>query len=183
MESKILKSAIESLLFVSGEPLKIAKIAKICDIPRREIDTAVEALIAEYSGDRGLRIVRKGEILQMTTASENFPFVNRLVSGEMSSDLSKSALQTLAIIAYRGTVTRLQIEAVRGVNCSYTLRGLLVRGLVERKESPGVRGYSYEISMDFLRYMGLQNINELPNWAELSKNETVESALNQAKVE
>jgi len=178
MEKDKLKSAIESLLFVSGEPIGAQKLAKICGISKNEVGAAIRELEGEYQGNRGLRIVSKGESYQLATSPENASHVNQLVSGELNADLSRPAIETISIVAYRGPITRAQIEAVRGVNCSYVLRSLLVRGLVERRETADIRGYLYEISFEFLRNLGVRNVKDLPDWENLSKNEKVSELLN-----
>ncbi len=182
MELEKLKSVIESLLFISGEPIGAQKLAKISGIPKNEVEAAVAELEKEYQGNRGLRIIRKDDFFQMATSPENAQYTNQLISGELNAELSKSALETIAIVAYRGPITRVQIEAIRGVNCTYALRSLLMRGLVERKETPDIRGYLYEISFEFLKHMGLQSAKELPDWENLSKNEKVEELLNLGQV-
>lgn len=178
MNAQNLKSAIESLLFVSGEPVKIAKLAKLCNAPKNEIAAEIEKLNEEYKqGNRGFAVVQKEDIVQLATNPENSEIVSQLVSGELDADLSRAALEVLSIVAYRGPATRAQIEAIRGVNCSYVLRSLLLRGLVERKDAADIRGYLYEISFDFLKTLGISNAKDLPDWEELSKNEKVEELL------
>jgi segregation and condensation protein B len=179
MEKEKLKSVLESLLFVSGEPVKLAKLAKICQVGKKEIEEALAEIDSVCQEQiRGLRIIKKDDSVQLGTAPENTDFVGQLVSGEMSADLSKSAQETLSIVAYRGPITRVQVEAIRGVNCSYVLRSLLVRGLVERKETSDIRGFLYEISFEFLKILGIQDVKNLPDWEALSKNEKIEEFLN-----
>lgn len=178
MDSQKIKSVLESLLFISGEPMKIGKIAKICNVSKDEIAAAVEKLNEDYQKEeRGLAIIQKAEAVQLATNPKNSEFVSQLVSGEIGSELTRAALEVLSIVAYRGPITRTQIEAIRGVNCSYVLRSLLIRGLVERKETPDIRGYLYEISFDFLKSLGIKSVQELPDWENLSKNEKVEELL------
>jgi len=178
MEPQQLKSTIESLLFVSGEPMKLAKIAKICEVSKDDISQEVEALNANYkNSESGFCIIRKDDSVQLATNPANSQVVSRLVSGELQSDLSRSALEVLAIVAYRGPITRVQIDTVRGVNCSYVLRGLMVKGLIERKETADIRGYLYEISFDFLKSLGIASVQKLPDWENISKNEKVEELL------
>src|SRR3989339_1732984 len=173
MDTQKLKSVIESLLFASGEPMKAQKLAKICGIPKNEVETSLQELEKDYQGNRGLRILSKEDSYQLASNPENAQFVNQLVSGELNAELSKSSIETLSIVAYRGPITRIQIEAIRGVNSSYVLRSLLMRGLVERKETSDIRGYIYEISFDFLKHLGIQKSSELPDWEAHSKNEKV----------
>ncbi|MDD3486763.1 MAG: SMC-Scp complex subunit ScpB [Candidatus Moranbacteria bacterium] len=178
MDEKKLESILESLLFVSGEPLKIAKLAKFCGVSGNEVGLRLKNLNEDYQKNgRGLAIIQKEDSVQMTTSAQNAEFVSKLVSGEVSSDLSRSALEVLAIIAYRGPMTRGQIETVRGVNCSYVLRTLLIKGLIERKEGSDIRGYLYETSFEFLKNIGLSNVKELPDWENLSKEEKIEEIL------
>lgn len=178
MEKSKLKSTIESLLFVSGEPIKIGRLAKIAGVGKNEVEESLDLINRDY-GERnsGLRIVKKDDSVQLGTNPENAESVSQLVTGEMNSELSKSALETLAIVAYRGPITRVHIEAIRGVNCSYVLRSLLVRGLVERLETADTRGYLYRVSFDFLKTMGIQEAGELPEWENLSKNDKLEELL------
>ncbi len=175
-----LKSVLESLLFVSGEPLKLAKIAKICNVSKNEVAGEIEALNDDYkNSERGFAIIRKDDCAQLATNPENSQAVSQLVSGELGSELSKSALEVLSIVAYRGPITRVQIEIIRGVNCSYVLRTLLIKGLIERKEAADIRGFLYEISFDFLKSLGLTSAGDLPDWEELSKNEKVKELLSE----
>ena len=159
MDTQKIKSILESLLFISGEPIGAQKLAKICGIPKNEVEKALAELEEEYQENRGLRILSRGGSYQLASNPENSQFVNQLVSGELNADLSKSATETLSIVAYQGPITRVQIEAVRGVNSSYVLRSLLIRGLVERKETSDIRGYLYEVSFDFLKYIGIQKVS------------------------
>lgn len=164
--------------------MKLAKIAKICEVSKDEVAKEIETLNADYkNAESGFCIIRKDDSVQLATNPENSEVVSRLVSGELQSDLSRSALEVLAIVAYRGPITRVQIDTIRGVNCSYVLRGLMVKGLVERKETADIRGYLYEISFDFLKSLGVSNIQELPDWESLSKNEKIEELLNGSEQE
>ncbi len=178
MELLKLKSVIESLLFISGEPIRASRLAKICNIPKNDIEAAILELERDYEQEkRGLMIISKEDSVQLATRPENQEFVNQLVSGELGAELSRSALETLSIVAYRGPISRVQIEAIRGVNCSYVLRSLLLRGLVERKEAADIRGYLYEISFNFLKNLGVGSVKDLPEWDKLSKNEKVAELL------
>jgi len=177
MDIQKLQSIIESLLFVSGEPLKISRLAKICAVSKNEAEAALAGLEEDYKTGRGLEIITKDELVQLATNSENAEFVSQLVSGELSAEPSKSALETLSIVAYKGPLTRLQIEAIRGVNCTYALRSLQLKGLIERKESVSARGYEYEISFEFLKCLGISKASDLPDWQELSNNDKVKQLL------
>lgn len=179
MEIEKLKSIIESLLFVSGEPVALAKLVKITGAKKPEVENALMALRGEYAaGQRGFAILQKEDEAQITTNPENASFVEQIIKSEIQEGLSRAALEVLSITAYRGPISRVEIEAIRGVNCSFVLRNLLMRGLIERVENPGMtRGYLYKISFDFLKKMGIESARELPDFEILSKDERIDSII------
>ena len=174
-----LMSQIESILFLSGEAVKISRIAKISGATKPEVENALLLLEGEYQAkNRGIVILRKEEEAQMATSPANAEILEQLVKSEIQENLSKASLEVLAIVAYRGPINRLEIEAIRGVNCSFTLRSLMMRGLLERIENPkDGRGYLYKISFDFLKKMGLERIEQLPDFEILSKDERIDSII------
>lgn len=182
-----LKSIIESLLFASGEPVKIVKIAKIAGAAEDEIKNAVVSLNEDYAKDRGLIVVRIKDTIQLATNPENALFVSELVKSEIQENLSQAALEVLSIVAYRGPISRAEIEAIRGVNCTFTLRALLIRGLLDRTENiKDNRSYLYNISLDFLKKLGMDSVEKLPDWETLSKKEDfvkIESVVEEKKLE
>lgn len=180
MEMDKLKSVIESLLFLSGEPIRIGKISKITKAGEPEIENALELLSKDYSGGRGMIIIRKEDSVQMASSPENSGFLDDLVKSEIQENLSKAALEVLSIVAYRGPISRMDIEAIRGVNCSFTLRSLLMRGLLERVDNPkDNRSFLYKISFDFLKKLGLERQEDLPDFEGLSKDGRIDAVLGQ----
>ncbi len=179
MDNIKLKSVIESILFVSGEPVKLTKIVDIVKEEESNVKKVIEELAKSYVEDnRGLMIIAKKDEVQMVSSGDNTEFVEKLVKNELEGSLSVSALEVLSIIAYRSPVSKAEIEAIRGVNCSYTLRNLTMRGLVERKNNPSdTRGYIYNISFDFLKKMGIDKVENLPKYDILSKDERVSSII------
>jgi segregation and condensation protein B len=96
----------------------------------------------------------------------------------MQEGLSKAALEVLSIIAYKGPISRAEIESIRGVNCSFTLRSLMMKGLLERIDNPkDGRGYLYKISFEFMKKLGIENIDKLPDYQELSQDPRIESVV------
>lgn len=163
MDQHQVRSLLESLLFVADEPVAVSQLAKVLEVEVKSIEEALERLRAEYS-QRGVRIQRKGERVQMVTAPEAAPHIERFLGLQLSGKLSTAALETLAIIAYQQPITRAQIEAVRGVNCDGVLRTLTSKGLIEeigRLEQAG-RPILYGTTFEFLQYFGLQDLAELP---------------------
>lgn len=166
-----LKSEIESILFIHGEPLAVSFIAKITERSETEVVSALEELEKEYS-TRGIRLIKKDGEYQIGTAPENARIVEKAVKSEFSEELSKAALETLAIIAYKGPLTRAEIEHIRGVNSSFILRNLLMRGLVERIDNPkDARSFLYRLSFDSLKYLGLTKAEDLPDYGEFHNKE------------
>lgn len=160
-----LGAALESLLFVAEEPLEPAYVARVFGLDGDAIEAALQTLEAEYRVQRrGLRIQMRNRRYQVVTAPEAAGLIETFLNLDTSSKLSGPALETLAVVAYRQPVTRAQIEAVRGVDCSGVLRSLLQRGLVEevgRMDSPG-RPVLYGVSDLFMRHFGLTGLHELP---------------------
>lgn len=178
METNKLKSIVESLLFMSGEPIKVSRLAKIAGVSRSEVENAVRILQEEYNDGRGLNFFRKDDEVQMVTNPENSEYVSAMIKSEIQENLSKSALEVLSIIAYRGPITRIDIEAIRGINSTFTLRSLLMRGLVEREENPkDNRGYLYKISFEFMKKLGIDSPEKLPDWENLSKDSRIDNII------
>ena len=168
-------SALESLLFIQGEPLSVNQLVSVLEISEEEVMRGLEGLIKKYNTpESGLSLVRKDDMVQLVTRSENAVYVEKFTKSTMQESLSKAALEVLAVIAYRGPIARAEIEAVRGVNCSITLRNLLMRSLIDRKENEAdARGYLYTISFQFLKSLGLQSISELPDYEVLMHDERI----------
>jgi segregation and condensation protein B len=164
-----MKSILESILFSIGEPISIEKLVKTLSKNQGLIKKAIDELVEDYEKEnRGLRIIKKGEKIQLVSSPENSQYIEKLIKDELQEDLTPASLEALAIVAYRGPITRSEIEEIRGVNCSYILRNLLIRGLIERKGLlEDARAYIYEISFDFLKKLGLSSIEELPEYKKL----------------
>jgi segregation and condensation protein B len=157
------ESLLESLLFVADAPVAVSQLARVLEVEVKCIEEALERLRVEYS-QRGLRVQRRGERVQVVTAPDAAPYIERFLGLQLSGKLSTAALETLAIIAYQQPVTRAQIEGVRGVNCDGVLRTLARKGLIEetgRLEQAG-RPILYGTTFEFLQYFGLQDLAELP---------------------
>lgn len=172
-----IKSIIESILFIAGEPVKISRIAKISKISKTETENALIILQNEYA-DRGLAIIKKEDMVEMATNPQNSEFVSELVKSEVQENLSQAALEVLSIVAYKGPIARADVEAIRGVNSSFTLRSLLMRGLLDRIDNPkDNRGYLYKISFDFMKHLGIDNIKKLPDWETFSQDSRIENII------
>jgi len=165
-----LPALVESLLFAAGRPVPISQLVEALDGPSRaEVLRALEHLTAVYErGGRGLRVVQVAGGWQLRTPAEHAPWVRRLLH-ERPPRLSRPTLETLAVVAYRQPCTRLEIEAVRGVDAEAVLTTLIERRLVRivgRKEAPG-RPLLYATTRDFLEVFGLPDLNALPPLRDL----------------
>ncbi len=162
---KTIKSAIESMMFIWGEPLAAKDIADIFNIEKKEAYECCRELMEEYEQEgRGIVIREVNKAFQFTTRSENLPYIQRLCTPVRRRRLSQSALETLAIVAYRQPVTKGEIEAVRGIRCDRVMEGLVRKGLVRevgRSDAVG-RPILYGTTDEFLMHFGFETIKELP---------------------
>ncbi len=179
-----LTSIIESLLFTSGNPIGFKKLSEILslygrspegrEISEKEVEQLLRDLASDYENNsRGFRLVFSDNKVQLVTAPESEEAVKKLIKSDFEEDLSQAALETLAIIAYKGPVSRAVIENLRGVNCSFILQNLAIRGLIEKKNNPeDGRSYVYKVTFDFLKHIGLSRIEDLPDFKNSSTSLT-----------
>ena len=174
-------AALESLLFVSDEAVEPAQLARALGLAPGEVEEGLQALDAAYrAGNRGLRLQTRNGRYQLVTAPEAANLIETFLNLDATSKLSAPALETLAVVAYRQPVTRAQIEAVRGVDCSGVLRSLLQRGLLEevgRLDAPG-RPVLYGVTDLFMHHFGLTALHELPP-LESSELDRIDEAIEQ----
>lgn len=165
MDTHELSHVIEAILFVAGEPVEISELRRALEITEEETDQAINALDSDYSFHRrGICLKRFGDHIQLSTRGEYAPYVERLLQPIQKQSLSQSAMETLAVVAYRQPVTKLEIEAVRGVKCDYSVQSLVNKGLIEpvgRKETLG-RPLLYGTTDAFLSHFGLTALSDLP---------------------
>ena len=170
-----LKARLEALLLVAPGPVAPGQLAAALELPVEEVEAGLAGLSADYR-ERGLRLQRHAGQVQLTTAPEMGPLVERFLGLEATTQLSRAALEALAIIAYQQPVTRPQVDAIRGVNSDGVLKSLLSKGLVQevgRGEGPG-RPILYSTTLEFLQYFGLGSVAELPPLAEDSSARSLE---------
>lgn len=165
-------SIIESLLFVSGEPLSLNTISEIIELNTLDTKEILHKMIEYYQvGNRGIKLIEIEKKYQLVTKEENSFFVEKLLKTNSSQSLSKAALETLSIVAYKQPVTRIDIDEIRGVKSDRALQTLLQHRLIKevgRLEVPG-RPILYSTTEDFLKHFGLESIKELPSLEELLK--------------
>lgn len=161
------KGILESLLFAAGdEGLSLKQIAAVLDVEELKANEIVAELQIEYEKDdnRGITIVQLAGVFQLATKKEHANYLKKLVESPGAGHLSQAALETLAIIAYKQPITRVEIEEIRGVKTERPLHTLTSRALIKevgRAEGTG-RAILYGTTKEFLDYFGLKNIKELP---------------------
>lgn len=170
-----LKSKVESLLFITSRPLATKKIAELLKVKPDEARLVLSELYQDYQVSvGGIKLLKTKDEWQFGTSPENSSVVSQFLQEELSGELTRPQLETLTIIAYRGPITKMEIEQIRGINCSLILRNLLIRGLVEGREEGKNKASTYQATMDFLRFLGLTSVVELPNYKRLRSNEVID---------
>ncbi len=171
-----LSKILEAILFVAGEPLQIAALANALEVTELEVSAAADELASDYDYNRrGICLKRFGTHIQLSTRADYAPQIEKLLQPIQKQSLSQAALETLAVVAYKQPVTRLDIEAVRGVKCDYSVQSLVNKGLIEevgRKEALG-RPILYGTTDAFLSHFGLASLEDLPQPPE-PENDTEE---------
>ncbi|MBU0693714.1 MAG: SMC-Scp complex subunit ScpB [Candidatus Omnitrophica bacterium] len=164
-----IKSIIESLLFINEKPVGKEELIQILEVDRKEIEAALEELIADYGArSSGICVVMVAGGYQMCSVSDNEPWVKKMYRQRGRQRFSLASLETLAIVAYKQPITRIEIEAIRGVNVDGVARYLLSLGLIKtggRKEVVG-RPFLYITTRKFLEYFGLNSLKDLPKLEE-----------------
>jgi len=173
-----LKSKIESLLFISAKPMTVGQLAGLLEAEKKEIIKSADELILDYKNNQsGVQIINDGSKYQMVSSPENAKIIQKFIEDETTGELSKPSLEALTIIAYRGPVSKIDLDRIRGVNCALILRNLLLRGLIEGKPDKKKNETYYTATFDFIRFLGLTSIKELPDYEKLHQDETIERIL------
>jgi segregation and condensation protein B len=153
---------IEAILFTASEPLSTAKLGKLTGTTTADVEAALANITGRLSG--GIRLAEAGGTYRLVTAPEAAAAVGQFLEDTSRQDLSRPALETLAIVAYKGPITKSAIESVRGVASEAMIRNLLARGLIVEaghSTEPG-RPLQYAVSHSFLQHFGLTDHTQLP---------------------
>lgn len=176
-----ISSAIEAILFAAGDSVPVARLSLVLGVDEKEINLRAKELQDKYSFEqRGMRILRLDDKLQMCSAPEFAPFITKTLEQRKPPMLSQAALETLAIVAYFQPVTRAYIDQVRGVDSAYTVGMLTERGLIEvcgRLDVPG-RPSLFRTTVVFLRTMGISALSQLPPLPDMTNGEGIEKLQN-----
>ena len=176
-------SIIESVLFVSGEPISLNELSNILEEPPNLVKTLMEKLMKIYEEDelRGIKIFKTGSSYQFGTKNSNEDYILKLLKTNQRQSLSQAAIETISIIAYKQPITRVEIDEIRGVRSEKAIQILLEKNLIRqvgKLETIG-RPILYGTTDNFLKQFGLENISELPDIdsfeVEVNTNESNES--------
>jgi len=161
-----LEKQIEAILFYTAEPVKVSFLAKTLEVKTGEVEKALHVL-SQSLETRGIKMIQHENEVSLVTSPELAPLIEKIIKEERERDLGRAGIETLTIIAYKGPITKKEIEYIRGVNSQYALRSLLLRGLVERNS--GVDGkVVYNVTSDTIRFLGLKSIKDLPEFEEVT---------------
>ena len=174
MNEREIESALEAVLFASGDPVPAERIAKVIGAPPEDVFAAADRLAEDYlSRAAGIRLLRLNDSLQLCSAPEYDELVTHALEQRRPPRLSQAALEVLAIVAYFQPVTRAYIDQTRGVDSAYTVGVLLERGLIEeagKLDVPG-RPTLFRTGDAFLRTMNLRSLDELPELPDTGTDE------------
>ena len=159
-------NVIESILFISGNPVEISILAEKLEVSEKEIKNAAEILKERYCGDNGIHLLIFNKKLQFASNPNHAKQVESVLNSIRERELTNAMLETLAIVAYKQPVTRLEIEEVRGVDCTYSVQNLTKLGMIEavgRKETIG-KPILFATTDEFLKRFSLSQISDLPDY-------------------
>ncbi len=184
MEDHELKSAIEAVLFIAGSPLSADRLKALFEeAPLEQIEAQLARLRQEYEErGSGIMLAEVAGGYQLVTRPENAGWIRKFRTVKTSTKLSRPALETLAIVAYKQPITRAEVEAIRGVNIGGIMRNLMERRLVKivgKKDVPG-KPMMYGTTQDFLQYFGLKDLSSLPTLREFQELEAGEEVMEEA---
>ncbi|MFN3188665.1 MAG: SMC-Scp complex subunit ScpB [Candidatus Paceibacteria bacterium] len=158
---------IEGLLFYRGTPLKKVSLCKEFDVDEAGLKAAINALTTRLENG-ALRLIETDTEIMLTTAPTLAPFIEQIRKADLKKDIGKAGAETLAIILYRKSVTRSEIDHIRGVNSSFIIRNLMTRGLIERQPAPKGSGYTFSITPALLAHLGVTRTEELTDFARIT---------------
>lgn len=173
-----LNSQIETILFVASKPLSFKKIAKVLQVEENVALEALKELAAKYNqSESGIVLIQNNDDYQMVSNPDNKAAAENFLKAEVSGELTRPQLETLTVISYCGPITRPELDQIRGVNCSLILRNLMMRGLIKENDDNTSLLPKYEVTMEYLRHLGLNNITELPDYEKLHQHQHITGAL------
>jgi segregation and condensation protein B len=178
-----LKANLEALLFVAAKPMQVKDMATLTKSKPEAVVLALHELLADLeSQKRGVRLVNQGNAYQLVTAPEQADLIKEFIKDETMGELSRPSLEALTIIAYRGPISKLDLDRIRGVNCALILRNLSMHGLIEAKFDKQKDDTYYSVTVDFVRFLGISDISSLPDYERLRQHDSLERVLSEQTI-
>jgi segregation and condensation protein B len=175
--------SLEAVLFAGAKAFSVKQLMGIFKTTADDIEASLTVLSQRLDTmGSGVMLQRKGNDVELVTRPEAASFVAQVISIESQGELTQAALEALTILAYRGPLTRPELEQIRGVHSAIILRNLLLRGFIEEAEGDRFGQILYSVTFDFLNHLGLASVEQLPDYALLHGNETVSQVLSDLKV-
>lgn len=172
-------TTIEAVLFAAAKPIKLSDLRKHLDVSEEVVREAIDDIAARFNVEgSGIHLMEQNGSVQLVSNANVGEAVAKFLKKEASGPLTRPSLETLTIIAYRGPITKPEIEMIRGVNCSLILRNLLIRGFVTEEQDRERLQPVYNVSHEFLQGIGVNRLDHLPDYETFRTNERITELLN-----
>lgn len=172
------KAIMIAMLFMSPSPIAMKEFEKQLDLTKEQVRKAVDELMAEYNQEASpLHLIVLGDRLELVTNPALAEALPASKSYKTGAELTQPQLETVSIIAYKGPISKAEIEHIRGINCSVILRNLLIRGMIEEVAREADLLPKYQLTHDALRHMGVHSLTELPNYEEHASNQKIDQLI------
>ncbi len=174
-----LQHIIEAILFAAARPLSARKLAELADAKQDDAKEALRILGERLEQGSGVMLQEYDNEFELVTRPEAAEAVKKVAKDEEYGELTRASLEALTILAYRGPMTRPELEQIRGVQSALILRNLMIKGLVELKEDERLGQPTFAVTFDFLKHLGLRSVNDLPDYDKLRGHAAISDMLDQ----
>ena len=175
----MLTTTIEAVLFAAAKPIKLTELRKHLDLSEEVVREAIDDIASRFNIETsGIQLMEQSGAVQFVSSAQTGEDVAKFLKKEASGPLTRPSLETLTIIAYRGPITKPEIEVIRGVNCSLILRNLLIRGFIQETMDKERLQPVYTLTHEFLQAMGTNRLEDLPDYDAFRTNEKINELLN-----
>jgi segregation and condensation protein B len=171
-------TTIEAVLFAAAKPIKISQLQKHLDLSQEVVREAIDDIVLRHNVETsGVHLLENNGSVQFVTNPGTGDDVAKFLKKEASGPLTRPSLETLTIIAYRGPITKPEIEVIRGVNCSLILRNLMIRGYIDENQDAKRLQSVYTLSNTFMQAIGVDKVGSLPDYESFANNEKIAELL------
>lgn len=175
-------SEIEALILVANRSLSVRELSTNLNEKPETIVKYLQTLSDEYEANNsGFSLIKSGTNYQLVSSGKHAELLKKFLKIDNTAELSPASLEALTVIAYRGPVSKLELERIRGVNCSLIIRNLLLRGLIEENFSKEKNENYYQVTLDFIRYLNMNSVEDLPDYEKLHHLAELNEIINDAE--